>query len=52
MNANQQHCRSVKPQNKPKAKGIDILGVPIDLGVRELGLKLGPDAFREARLVE
>lgn len=31
---------------------IDIIGVPLDLGVTELGLKLGPDAFREAGLVE
>lgn len=31
---------------------IDIIGVPLDLGVTELGLKLGPDAFREAGLVQ
>jgi len=31
---------------------VDIIGVPLDLGVRELGLKLGPDAFREAGLVQ
>jgi len=29
---------------------IDVIGVPLDLGVKELGLKLGPDAFREAGL--
>ena len=31
---------------------IDIIGVPLDLGVQELGLKLGPDAFREAGLLD
>jgi arginase len=31
---------------------IDLIGVPIDLGVRELGLKLGPDTFREMGLVD
>ena len=31
---------------------IDLIGAPLDLGVRELGLKLGPDAFREAGLPE
>ena len=31
---------------------IDIIGVPLDLGIRELGLKLGPDAFREAGLLD
>jgi arginase len=35
-----------------KAKAIDIIGVPLDLGVKELGLKLGPDAFRQAKIVE
>jgi arginase len=35
-----------------KTKSVDIIGVPIDLGVKELGLKLGPDALREAKLVE
>ncbi len=34
-----------------RAQSVDIIGVPLDLGVRELGLKLGPDAFREAGLV-
>ena len=34
------------------APAIDIIGVPLDLGVTELGLKLGPDALREAGLVE
>ena len=29
---------------------IDLIGVPVDLGVKELGLKLGPDAFREIGL--
>jgi len=29
---------------------INLIGVPLDLGVKELGLKLGPDAFREAGL--
>ncbi|MCX5676518.1 MAG: arginase [Planctomycetota bacterium] len=32
-------------------KPIDLVGVPVDLGVKELGLKLGPDALREAGLV-
>jgi len=31
---------------------VDLIGVPLDLGVRELGLKIGPDAFREAGLLE
>jgi len=31
---------------------IDIIGVPLDLGVRELGLRLGPDALRQVGLVE
>ncbi len=31
---------------------IDLIGVPLDLGVKELGLKLGPDTFREAGLVD
>lgn len=29
---------------------IDLIGVPLDLGVKELGLKLGPDTFREVGL--
>ena len=33
-----------------QTKRIDLIGVPLDLGVKELGLKLGPDAFREAGL--
>lgn len=33
-------------------KAVDILGVPVDLGVKELGLKLGPDALREAGLID
>jgi arginase len=33
-------------------RGIDIIGVPLDLGVKELGLRLGPDTFREAGLVQ
>jgi len=33
-------------------KAIDVIGVPLDLGVKELGLKLGPDALREAKLIE
>ena len=32
--------------------GMDIIGVPLDLGVKELGLKLGPDAFRHAGLMD
>ncbi len=36
----------------PESKKIDIIGVPLDLGVKELGLRLGPDAFREAGLLE
>jgi len=35
-----------------KTKAIDIIGVPLDLGVKELGLKLGPDAIREAKIIE
>lgn len=35
-----------------RKKQVDIIGVPLDLGVKELGLKLGPDALRKARLVE
>ena len=31
-----------------RQSGIDIIGVPLDLGVKELGLKIGPDALREA----
>ena len=30
---------------------IDIIGIPLDLGGGELGLKLRPDAFREAELL-
>ncbi len=30
---------------------VDVIGAPIDLGVHEMGLKLGPEAFREAKLV-
>ncbi len=33
-------------------KKIAIIGVPLDLGVKELGLKLGPDALRKAKLIE
>ena len=33
-------------------ESIDLIGVPLDLGVRELGLKLGPDAFREVELAQ
>lgn len=29
---------------------IDLIGVPLDLGVKELGLKLGPDTFRKIGL--
>lgn len=29
---------------------IDLIGMPLDLGVRELGLKIGPDAMREVGL--
>jgi len=29
---------------------IDLIGVPLDLGVKELGLRLGPDALREVGL--
>lgn len=32
-------------------QGIDIIGVPSDLGVRELGVSLGPTAMRLAGLV-
>jgi arginase len=35
-----------------EAAGIDLIGVPIDLGVRELGLKVGPDALREVGLAD
>ncbi len=31
---------------------VDLIGVPLDLGVAELGLKIGPDAFRETGLLE
>ncbi len=31
---------------------IDLIGFPVDLGARELSLKLGPEAFREAGLLE
>lgn len=34
-----------------KLQGIDIIGVPSDLGVRELGVSLGPTALRLAGLV-
>jgi arginase len=33
-----------------RCENVDFIGVPVDLGVKELGLKLGPDAFREAGL--
>ncbi len=33
-------------------KAVDIISVPLDLGVRERGLKLGPDSMREARIIE
>jgi arginase len=29
---------------------IDLIGMPLDLGVKELGLKIGPDALREVGL--
>lgn len=34
-----------------ESHAIDIIGVPLDLGVKELGLRLGPDALRETGLV-
>jgi arginase len=34
----------------PAGTGVDMIGVPVDLGVRELGLTMGPDALRELNL--
>jgi arginase len=34
------------------AKSVDVIGVPLDFGFQELGLKLGPEAFRKAGLLD
>jgi len=39
-------------QRQASNAAADLIGVPLDFGVHELGLKIGPDAFRQAKIVQ
>jgi len=46
-----QSCAGVRANEEEQVQALDIIGVPSDLGVRELGVSLGPTAMRLAGLV-
>ena len=46
------YCSCLLHTMGKSVKTIDLISVPLDLGVKELGLKVGPAAFHEVGLVE